>query len=450
MKRTNISIKHLLWLFGAFFGSIFVVLAIILASAGKPQHEEHVVRSVDVFLTAYADLYQLKGSENFTTSISQMKLASHYLLVSEAGKVLSSSPSIELLPLTKDLDSSYATHQITEANSHLYGKYFVYKSIFLPDGNRLVVAADISQFEAEKQVWLNIFIGLFLLVILAGLGSIYFGLHIIRRIRSIGYVAKSIMDTGDLSLRIEPSASVLEVSGLVESINVMLTKIEILMNEIRQVSDNIAHDLRTPLTRLRNKIETLELDDIDNEERLRLTESMKDEADNLLNIFHSLLRITNIESGQRNNMIKRVKLDRLIFDLHELYEPLAAEKNQLLSVKAPPIKVDADSDLLFQALSNLLDNAIKYTPAGGEIKVEISNDNSRVVIAVVDNGIGVDESEIPYLIKRFYRVEASRHLQGNGLGLSVVNAIVHLHKGKVCFSDAKPGLGVSISLPSIH
>jgi len=238
-----------------------------------------------------------------------------------------------------------------------------------------------------------------------------------------------------------------EFNVLAFNLNEMLDQIEELMSSIRQVSDNIAHDLRTPLTRLRHQLDQLESQDLAAGSHLGIVANLKREADNLLNIFSALLRITNIESGGSRSLYKAIAIDEMLNDLVELYEPIASEKQQEIQLTTVHKILSIDGDLLFQALANIVDNAVKYTPTGGMIKLSMHNEADHLAIHIADNGIGVDELEIPKLTRRFYRVELSRNMPGNGLGLSLVSAVINMHKGSLRLENNLPGLKVIIQLP---
>ena len=229
--------------------------------------------------------------------------------------------------------------------------------------------------------------------------------------------------------------------GIAIDIGDMLDEIQRLMEGIRHVSDNIAHDLRTPLTRLRNRLEQL-LTDVDaNSPQLEPVERSIADADQLLSTFAALLRIARIESGGHTANFVSVDLAQLVKDASELYEALAEEKQLTLSTKVDtPVFVEGDRDLLFQSITNLLDNAVKYTPMGGQIELSAQSDDGVIELIVADNGPGIPDDEHDKVMQRFYRMQQSRSTPGNGLGLSLVQALAKLHHARFILQDNKPGL----------
>jgi signal transduction histidine kinase len=210
----------------------------------------------------------------------------------------------------------------------------------------------------------------------------------------------------------------------------------------------VAHDLRTPLTRLRNRLEALKSDSENHSDNVvdnSQIEAALADADGLLNTFNALLRIANIESGRRRAAFESIPLDEVIRDVTELYEPLAEAKHQKLDVSfSENVQVRGDRDLLFQAFANLLDNAIKYTPPGGDIRVTLEDDVAGPRVRIVDSGPGIPEQSREQVFKRFYRLEDSRHTPGNGLGLSLVEAVARLHKADIKLGG-EPGLDVQFA-----
>ena len=268
------------------------------------------------------------------------------------------------------------------------------------------------------------------------------------RISAIADTANDIVRTGDLSRRIPVRDEGTDVKSLAGILNRMLDEIELLMHGARTVSDNIAHDLRHPLTRLRNRLETLR-DSLAGEcpqAQPQLTELIL-ECDTLLSTFQAILRISNIESARRHGGFREVKLNELLQDVADMYEPIAAEKHIALVIEGEPTRTIGDKDLLFQAFTNLLDNAVKYTPQGGNITIALMPHGQGGKVTLTDNGPGIPDPHKLSVFQRFYRIDPSRTEAGSGLGLSLVSAIVKLHQGSIILTDAQPiGLTVTVTL----
>jgi signal transduction histidine kinase len=298
--------------------------------------------------------------------------------------------------------------------------------IEFPNGDSLLVARSVQDIEfavalAQTSSWILIVI--VFVVAITSLGVAY---YVVSRINKMADTADDIIATGNLSDRLHVESQWDDLSKLALVLNQLLEKIESSVSAITSVSDNIAHDLRTPLTRLKGHIEELKNDN----ERGRLI----DECDNILAIFNSLLRISDIENSNKIAGFSKVLLEDIASDAVELYSPLTESKNITLTFEADIIpNFVGDKDLLFQSFANVLDNAIKFTPDGGQIHVMLKQTDTMVVFSVDDTGIGVNNDSIANLTDRFFREDKSRSTSGNGLGLSLVKAIVSLHGGKVWF-----------------
>lgn len=309
------------------------------------------------------------------------------------------------------------------------------------DGARLLIGRDITKImQSRDQLKLitALVFGFMLLVVAV---SFFISMFVVGRINTIAQTARTIIETGDLSQRIEVEGSWDDLSNLAQILNSLLAQIESLMQGIRDVGDSIAHDLRTPLTRLRNQLETMEQGSAEpHAVSLALAE-----ADGLLNTFQALLRIANIEKGKRYQAFEEIDLVSIVQDVVELYEPLAEEKTVALDVSL--LKAAAyrgDRDLLFQACANLLDNAIKFSPEGSRIHLQLNHVGDGWELQLADKGCGVSEAERERLFDRFYRADSSRHRAGSGLGLSLVKAVMDLHKADIALEDNMPGLRVVI------
>ena len=316
----------------------------------------------------------------------------------------------------------------------------------VPGGYRLLVGRDIREardFRAQLLRSLNI--GLGITVALGVVGGFLFSRTIMGRVERITQTCRRIM-RGDLSQRINTAGQSDELSRLSESVNEMLDQIERLMNGLREVSDNVAHDLRTPLNRLRVRLEVAVNNAADEKEKEELEEAIAD-ADGLLATFSSLLRIARAEASLRRSF-ETVDLGSIVEDVADLYQPLAEEKGiRFKSNVEFGAKAWGDPNLIAQALANLVDNAVKYTPNGGEVMVSLKSESGLASLTVVDSGPGIPEAYRGKVFGRLYRLDDSRSTPGSGLGLSLVWAVGKSHGLSIDLSDNTPGLVVTVRFP---
>ncbi len=283
-----------------------------------------------------------------------------------------------------------------------------------------------------------------LLVILV---SFFISTFVVKRINIIANTAQKIIETGDLSQRISIQSSWDDLSNLAQTLNSLLQKVEELMHGIRDVSDNISHDLRTPLTRLRNDLEKLK----DGNHTKDNIETITKEADHILETFNALLRITNIEKSARHQKFEPSNLSNIIADVIDLYSAVAEEKKiGITSEITSDIIISGDRNLLFQAVANIIDNAIKFSPEHSTITVNLSDTKTHQILTIADQGCGVEKNETERIFDRFYRGDKSRSKAGTGLGLSLVKAIFDLHKANIEVTNNNPGLKIKIIFPKIN
>jgi hypothetical protein len=290
-----------------------------------------------------------------------------------------------------------------------------------------------------------------LILVLGIAGGVLMSRNFLRRIDAIGTTSASIM-RGDLSERMAVSGTGDELDRLAVSLNEMLDQIERLMNAMREVTDNVAHDLKTPLTRLRARLEDALRSGSEPIYREALERTI-DEADQLLKTFNSLLSIARAEAGETRASMGRVDIAPMLADVAELYEPLVEEAGGAIAVDVQgDCRVTGDSQLLAQVVSNLLDNALKYgTIADGpplHIAVTAARTGDRVEISVADNGPGIPEDQRARALERFVRLDTSRTRPGSGLGLSLVVGVARLHGGEFRLEDNAPGLRALLILPA--
>jgi len=300
---------------------------------------------------------------------------------------------------------------------------------------KILVAIDITQTQHEFRFmkWLSIIsISLIILVVLV---SYMISVFVARGTNRIAMTAQKIMDTGDLSQRLEVSSRWDDLGKMSTTLNLMLDRIETLMGGVRQVSDNIAHDLRTPLTRLRNHIEAVHDNHSDSAK-----EALLNEADQLLNTFNALLRISRIETEKKREHFQAISLRPLIEDVIALYEPLAEVKHITIKQQLINTECEGDKDLLFQAYANIVDNAIKYTPNDGYISIEMRTEGEHTMVVIEDTGGGIPKQDMAKVFQRFFRSDLSRGTVGNGLGLSLVHVVFDLHYGQIELENTADGL----------
>jgi signal transduction histidine kinase len=325
------------------------------------------------------------------------------------------------------------------------------------DGAVAYIGRDIEDTEDFAR-WVRTFFltGFGLLSLAAMAGSYAISRLVLRRIGDINATAQSIME-GDLSQRIPVTGSGDELDDLGNNLNSMLDRIEQLMHSLREVSDNIAHDLKTPLNRLRNRAEGA-LRDPGGEVAYREgLERTLEEADGLIRTFNALLLIARLEAGAIEKTAVTFDIAAVAADVGEFYEPVAEEHEMRIDyVSHGPVEVHANKQLIGQAIANLIDNAIKYGHQGRQgdgdakqslIRVETSRDGDGAFIKVCDHGPGIEAEDRKRVLNRFVRLQQSRTAPGTGLGLSLVAAVARMHKGTVDLSDNEPGLCVTLRLP---
>jgi signal transduction histidine kinase len=323
----------------------------------------------------------------------------------------------------------------------------------LASGFRVLVGRDLEERDRMRDIIVAAAKWSIALVVVLGLaGGFFVTRRVLRRFDAVTAKTQTIM-AGDLSGRLPVAGTGDELDRLADNLNAMLDRIEALMRGMKEVSDNIAHDLKTPLTRLRNRAESaLRTANNENEYRAAL-ESTIEESDGLIRTFNALLMIAHAESGQSRDNMTVFDAAEIAHGVAELYEPVAEEKGLSLTVDAPgPAPVKGNRELLSQVMANLIDNAIKYGKCGSpeatpEVRVALREENGKVLISVADRGPGIAEVDRGRVTDRFVRLESSRSEPGSGLGLSLASAVAHLHGGELRFEDNAPGLKAVIALP---
>ena len=349
------------------------------------------------------------------------------------------------------LETNYRRLEAPEGNDH----HALVQVVQLPGGFRLLVGRDLEERERLFGIIANAGQWSLALVVVLGLaGGFFVSRRVLDRVEAMTDKAQTIM-AGDLAGRLPVAGTGDELDRLADHLNAMLERIEALMQGLKEVSDNIAHDLKTPLTRLRNRCEQALRGSTDVGAYRAALESTIAESDDLIRTFDALLMIARAESGQARDNMSEFDAAEIARDVGELYEPLADEKGIALTVEAPfAAPVRGNRELVSQALANLVDNAIKYAGPNGklngvpaEIVVKAGNDGERIALSVADNGPGIAEADRGRVVERFVRLEQSRSEPGSGLGLSLASAVARLHGGELKLEDNQPGLRSIIALP---
>jgi signal transduction histidine kinase len=319
----------------------------------------------------------------------------------------------------------------------------------LADGTHLMVGKDIDDLdEFVGKINTAVALAFALIALLAAVASVSVTRRTVGRIETINATSRAIMQS-DLSRRIPLRGTRDEWDELAANLNSMLDRIEALMHEVKQFTDNVAHDLRTPLTRMRARLEKAGNGRRDGDSEQWLIGETLADLDGVLRMFSSLMRISQIEASDRTAAFAAVDLAKIAREVVELFDAAAEDRGgQLDAIGDGRVLATGDRDLLFDAVANLVDNAIKHGRAAGRVTVEVRENDGRAVVSVADDGPGIPADECRHVFKRFYRLERSRRMPGNGLGLSLVAAVARLHGAQIEMLDKAPGLEFRLSFPS--
>jgi signal transduction histidine kinase len=428
--------------------------------------DEQITDTVNAEITGLSEQYRQGGIRQLVLVVdararrpgSSLYLVTNFTGEALAGNVTALQPGI--LDNPGWAQTVYRRLDEAEVREHFEHQALV-RVFQLPGGFHLLVGRDLDERERLYHIVLAAGRWSIAIVIVLGLaGGLFVTRRVLRRVDAMTETTRTIMG-GDLGGRLPVAGTGDELDRLAENLNAMLERIEALMRGLKEVSDNIAHDLKTPLTRLRNRCEqALRTSGSETEYRAAI-EATIEESDSLIATFNALLMIARAESGQARDDMKEFDAAEIAHDVCELYEPLAEEKGIALKVEADtaaPVK--GNRELVSQALANLVDNAIKYAepqdlldkdkPANGvapEIVVRALNEGDRILLTVTDSGPGIPEADRGRAVERFVRLEQSRSQPGSGLGLSLASAVARLHGGELTLEDNRPGLKSVIALP---
>jgi signal transduction histidine kinase len=434
-----------------FSSAIFSVLGYVYWST-VTYLSENLDRSITAERALLIETYSNGGRNGLIALINQRSADKHfyewgYLLTDES--LIYVVGNLKSWPATMRGDQGWGKVDPPNWHSEATGRPLLRATYqVLPDGYHLLLGRkvdDLERFGEEITIGLASAAGLFL--VLAGAAGISTSRRSVARIEAINTTSREIIGTG-LRERIPVRGTGDEWDGLAENLNSMLDRIEELVESNRQVSDNVAHDLRTPLTRMRGRLERAYNRQLDISQYHALIGDVIADLDEILRTFSSLLRISQIETRDRTAGFHEIDLAEIARQVVELFDP-AAEENatRLRLCAADRVGVVGDRDLLFDAISNLVDNAIKHGGGKSGVAVAVSQSSDGPLLAVADGGPGIPIEERQHVLRRFYRLERSRNSPGNGLGLSLVAAVAKLHGARIEMTDNSPGLRIELHFP---
>jgi signal transduction histidine kinase len=423
---------------------------------------EQIMTTVNAETGEIGDIFGRRGLRSLVLTIENRALrpgANLYLVTTPAGQAIAGNVGSLAPGVMATSGWSETAYRLDEQDAADH--FALVRVTELPSGFRLLIGRDLEErrrlfgIVAKAAQWSV------LIVVVLGLGGgIFVARRVLRRIDAMTGTAQRIM-AGDLSGRLPVGRSGDELDRLAENLNAMLERIEALMVGLKEVSDNIAHDLKTPLTRLRNRAEeALAKSGTEAEYRTALERTIE-ESDGLIRTFNALLMIARAESGQARGNMDNFDAADVANGIHELYEPLAEDGGMTLHVRTESAPLHGNRELISQALANLVENAIKYgkpvaaaPPLGAganqkEILIEARRDGDRVLLSVTDHGPGISLVDRKHAVERFVRLEASRTQPGSGLGLSLASAVATLHGGDLRLDDADPGLIATLAIPAL-
>lgn len=427
-------------LYTAAFALSVVVLGVITLFTTRAALSEQFDTRIRAESAALAQEFQTEGLEGVLQAVAERDRtpgALDYGLIGPGGRPMAGSLAGQGTP------SGWSTVQTRQRDGELE-PIRVY-AVDLSGGYRLVVGDDEERIEALDGAVLRGFVWAFAGVVILGVaGGFALSRDVHRQLAAISGTAEAIIG-GDLSRRVPVRGSQDDLDRLAETINRMLDRIAALMESLRQVSNDVAHDLRTPLTRLRQR---LEVGLAKEAERGEAIEGALADLDSILDTFAALLRIAQIEGGARRAGFRTVDLQKLAGTVVDAFSPSAEETGQQLTLESEAaVVIDGDAELLTQMLVNLVENALRHAGEGALIRVGVGLDSGAVRLWVADDGPGVPDAERERLFDRFYRLEHSRSAPGNGLGLALVAAVAKLHGAEARLRDANPGLEACVNFP---
>ncbi|HEV7873602.1 MAG TPA: ATP-binding protein [Enterovirga sp.] len=432
----------------------FVILGYVAWNTTRVLNDQ-IIDTVEAEIAGLAEQYRLAGIRRLVNIVerrSRQPGASLYLVTTFAGERIAGNIG-SLPPGTLDT-SGQREVEYSRGEEETRDHQAIVRVFVLPGGFRLLVGRDVEERVRIREIIGRAFgISLLLVGVLGCLGAWFIARRVLKRVDAMTETTATIM-AGDLTGRLQVSGTGDELDRLALNLNAMLDRIGELMTGLTEVSNNIAHDLKTPLTRLRNKADEALRSAKSPEELRTALDGIIEESDNLIRIFNALLMIARLEAGHPHEATADFDVAELARGVVELYEPLAEDAGVALRLEAEPgLRVHGNRELVGQAVANLLDNAIKYGAEGTQehvaaVTVTALRDQDSVLVTVGDTGPGIPDDERDRVLERFVRLEAARSRPGFGLGLSLAAAVARLHGGVLRLNDNHPGLKAVLCLPA--
>ena len=420
----------------------------------KELFDDQIDQTVEAEIAGLSEQYRQGGIRRLVETVERRANqpgSSLYLVTTFAGERITGNVAqlpVGVLERPGLIETRYARTDGVVAEHRALARIFL-----LPGGFRLLVGRDLEDREALRGMMLRALLtSLGWLVLIGTAGGIFVAMRVLRRVDAMSASAQTIM-SGDLSQRLPRTGSGDELDRLATSLNAMLERIGELMKGLQEVSDNIAHDLKTPLTRLRNGVDEALRSAQSPDDYRACLEKVVEESEGLIRVFNALLMIARLESGAAQEAMQHFDVAEVARDVAELYDAVAEEQGVMLTLDADgPLMLRGGRELIGQALANLVDNAIKHgqpQESGAQVVVNIAarRMGNRIELTVADRGPGVAAQDRARVLERFMRLEGSRSRPGSGLGLSLASAVARLHHGALRLDDNEPGLRVTIDLP---
>lgn len=460
VKWLRTSVARLTLKYTVLYGVVLGVMHLALYWSSSRYVDAQLKEDLRLELYALSSVVERSGGDALARLLEAMKAraageGNYYLLATNngipiAGNLTKWPHEADDLPLGA-VRNIWLDDDIMVGNFYQNDAYLPAAVNVLPNGTRLLLARGVEQDHILRELSENLFESMGAVVFFALLMGIMLGRVVLKRLDAISMTAGEIM-SGDLSRRIPVSSRNDEFDALSRRLNAMLQRIEEVLQGMREVTDSVAHDLRSPVTRMRNRMEITLLADHHDENTYRqvLEQCIKD-AEIMMRTFNAVMQTAQATAGTIRAELVPLDLQKLVRELGELYLPVAEEADLSLEVaETEKATVVGNADKLAQAIGNLLENAVKYTPAGGRITLSVSSRRDFVEICVADTGPGIPEKDYERVKQRFVRLDSARHTGGSGLGLSFVDAIARLHGADLVFADNHPGLRASIRFPVVR